>query len=201
MDTLEQLPRYCACGQVTKRPIFEFVSSEIHPNAALMVFALPDDYSFGILQSEVHWEWFTARCSTLKGDPRYTSNTVFYPFPWPQNPTLTHLREIARAAVELRSLRREIMGDSMSLRELYQVMEETPVNPVSEAQDRLDAAVRSAYGMKPNEDILALLLDLNLTLAEGEARGEVILGPGLPPYIDKPQEFTTQDCISMPQKE
>lgn len=40
-----------------------------------------DDYSFGVLQSTFHWIWFINRCSTLKGDPRYTSNTVFDTFP------------------------------------------------------------------------------------------------------------------------
>ena len=54
------LPRYIASGQVTKRPIFEFIGSEIRPNAALIVFPFADDYSFGILQSGIHWAWFTA---------------------------------------------------------------------------------------------------------------------------------------------
>jgi SAM-dependent methyltransferase len=36
-----KLPRYIACGQVTKRPIFEFIDSRIRPNAALIVFPLP----------------------------------------------------------------------------------------------------------------------------------------------------------------
>ena len=58
---LEGLSRYIACSRVTKRPIFEFVSTAIHPGDALVVFPLPDDYSFGILQSPVHWAWLTAR--------------------------------------------------------------------------------------------------------------------------------------------
>lgn len=76
MDIIEALPRYCVCGRVTKRPIFEFISSQIHPNDALQVFPLIDDYSFGILQSVVHWEWFTARCSTLTERFRYTSSVL-----------------------------------------------------------------------------------------------------------------------------
>src|SRR5207244_2738410 len=96
-----KLPRYIACARVTKRPIFDFVSSKIHPNDALQVFALDDDYSFGILQSSLHWVWFTERCSTLKSDPRYTSNTVFDSFPWPQNPSVTAVKKVACAAVSL----------------------------------------------------------------------------------------------------
>lgn len=198
MDELEELPRYCVCGQVTKRPIFEFVSTTIHPNAALMVFTLPDDYSFGILQSEVHWEWFTARCSTLTARFRYTSSTVFTSFPWPQKPTPKLVREIARISVELRSARREMMVENdLSLRELYRVMEETPVNRISKIQDNLDTAVREAYGMKDNDDILGFLLELNLELAQRETDGKHVLGPGLPPSMGDPAEFITEDSVDI----
>ena len=88
MAAIAAIPRYIACSRVTKRPIFEFVSNTVHPDNALMVFPMPDDYSFGLLQSGLHWAWFKARCSTLKGDFRYTSDTVFDTFPWPQTPTL-----------------------------------------------------------------------------------------------------------------
>lgn len=78
---IAQVPRYIACGRVTKRPIFEFVDSKIHPNDALQVFPLPDDYSFGVLQSGIHWLWFVERCSTLTERFHYTSDTVFDAFP------------------------------------------------------------------------------------------------------------------------
>ncbi len=199
MDIIETLPRYCVCGRVTKRPIFEFVSSKIHPNDALQVFSLIDDYSFGILQSVVHWEWFVARCSTLKSDFRYTSNTVFDSFPWPQKPTEKQIKRVADCAVALRASRHKTMIENrMSLRDLYRVMEKTPANFVSELQDKLDIAVFAAYGMKKNDDILAFLLALNLELAEKEAKGEIVHGPGLPPYIKNPAKFITDDCIKMP---
>jgi hypothetical protein len=77
IEALAKLPRYVVCGRVTKRPIFEFIDVGIRPNDALQVFPYADDYSFGILQSDVLWSWFGARCSTLKSDFRYTSNTVW----------------------------------------------------------------------------------------------------------------------------
>lgn len=64
------LPRYIVCGRVTRRPIFAFVDPRIHPNDSLSVFPLADDYSFGILQSNIHWQWFNERCSTMKADWR-----------------------------------------------------------------------------------------------------------------------------------
>lgn len=199
MDLIEKLPRYCVCGQVTKRPIFEFVSPAIHPNAALMVFPLADDYSFGVLQSIVHWEWFVARCSTLTERFRYTSNTIFDSFPWPQNPTKKQVRDVARYAVELRAERQRIMDtEKLSLRDLYRIVEETPVNPISEAQDKLDAAVIAAYGMRKSADIPAFLLNLNDELATKEQGGDNVIGPGLPLASAKRGEFETDDCVEMP---
>lgn len=89
-DMLEEtasMKKYIACSQVTLRPIFEFVSSDIRPNAALIVFAFDEMYSFGILLSSLHWKWFVEKCSTLEGRYRYTTDSIFDTFPWPQAPT------------------------------------------------------------------------------------------------------------------
>jgi len=195
---ISKLPRYISCGQVTKRPIFEFISSDIRPNAACMVFPFADDYSFGILQSGIHWAWFTAKCSTLTERFRYTSDTVFDTFPWPQSPTLKQTRDVADAAVALRKLRHEIMqANGWSLRELYKSLETPGENRLRDAHSTLDAAVRAAYGMKPDEDILAFLLKLNLELANLEAKGKAITPPGLPRSAGKPDDYITRECVSV----
>jgi hypothetical protein len=196
---LRRTPRYIACARVTKRPIFEFVSSAIRPNDALQVFALADDYSFGILQSSLHWVWFTQRCSTLKRDFRYTSDTVFDSFPWPQKPTPAQVRAVAKAAANLRSLRRTVMEKhGLSRRDLYRQLDEPGRSPVKDAHAALDAAVREAYGMKPRSDALSFLLDLNLALSEREAKGENVVGPGLPAWVADRQAFVTSDCVQAP---
>jgi hypothetical protein len=134
----------------------------------------------------------------MKGDPRYTSNTVFDSFPWPQNPTLLQVRAIALLSVELRNARREIMQKHrLSLRDLYRIVETSPNNHVSKLQERLDNAVRLAYGMKKDADILSFLLNLNLELFEKENRGDKIVGPGLPPIIENPLAYISVDCVSM----
>jgi SAM-dependent methyltransferase len=200
MTAIAAIPRYIACPRVTKRPIFEFVSNNIHPDTALIVFPLADDYSFGILQSNIHWAWFTARCSTLKGDFRYTSDTVFDTFVWPQSPTIAQARKIAEAAVSLRALRRKVMAENnWSLRELYRSLELPGRNPLRDAHAELDAAVRAAYGMKNKDDPLVFLLALNAAAAEREARGESVTAPGLPPCVSAPSSFITPDCIQPPQ--
>jgi SAM-dependent methyltransferase len=196
MAAIAKVPRYIACSRVTKRPVFEFISPSIHPDNTLIVFPLADDYSFGILQSGMHWAWFTARCSTLGGTFRYTSDTVFDTFPWPQTPKVERIRAVADAARALRVLRRDIMNaNDWSLRALYKSLEIPGDNKLRDAHAALDSAVRAAYGMKPDEDILAFLLHLNLTLAEQEAKGQPITPPGLPAFVPEPDTFISRDCV------
>jgi len=198
IEDIGSLSRYIVCGQVTLRPVFDFVCPEIRPNAALIVFPYEDDYSFGILQSGIHWIWFTNRCSTLTGRFRYTSNTVFDSFPWPQAPTLNAVKKVADAAVELRELRRALkLKHDMSYRELYRVLELPGTSPLKDAHAKLDEAVRDAYGMKKSDDPLSFLLDLNQAVANREDAGETVIGPGLPPVIKNKSKLVTADCIRM----
>ena len=198
MDIIDNLDRYIVCSRVTKRPIFEFVSNGINPGDALQAFPLDDDYSFGILQSSVHWEWFVARCSTLKGDWRYTSDSVFDSFPWPQSPTVKQIEEVAKQAKALRDKRNEVMQKyNYTLRQLYRFMDDTPENPVSEIQARLDKAVREAYGVNMETDILQYLLNVNGRLYEREQRGESVQGPGLPNKVKDKSAVTSTDCVKM----
>src|SRR5207247_5408587 len=156
------LTRYVVCSRVTKRPIFAFAASHVRPNDSLMVFPFADDYSFGILQSGIHWAWFTAKCSTLTERFRYTSDTVFDTFPWPQAPTSSDAVLVAEASRALRSVRRKSMQESgLNLRKLYRLAELPGRNPLKTAQDDLDEAVRLAYGMRANENALPFLLSLN----------------------------------------
>jgi SAM-dependent methyltransferase len=197
---LASLARYIACSRVTKRPIFEFVDSKIRPSDVIMVFPLPDDYSFGILSSSLHWFWFAERCSTMKKDPRYTSNTVFDTFPFPQSPSLEAMREIANASVNLRAIRHQIMQQkSCNLRELYRSLEQGTCESLQIAQQNLDKAVRDLYGITENQDPLKFLLDLNLEVAVAEERGEPVIKAGFPEiFQDAISEFITDDCVKMP---
>ena len=87
LSVIKPLPRYLCCAYVTKRPIFIFASSAIRPSNLIQVFAFTDDYSFGILQSSAHWQWFVAKCGKLAERFRYSAESVFDTFPWPQAPS------------------------------------------------------------------------------------------------------------------
>lgn len=198
MQAVSVLPRYVVCVRHTRRPIFEFIHPEVHPNDALTVFALADDYSFGILSSTLHWLWFKERCSTLEERFRYTSDTVFDSFPWPQGATGDDVARIAGAATAMRATRREIMQrDEVFLRELYRSMELPGKHPLKDAQAALDDAVREAYGKSKKADPLGFLLALNQECAAREKEGKPIVGPGVPPGMPG---LVTEDCVRMPKE-
>ena len=198
MTKINTLSRYIVCGRVTKRPIFEFVQPLIRPNDSLQVFGFDDDYSFGILQSYIHWTWFITRCSTLKSDWRYTPETVFNSFPWPQSPTEEQIRKVARASTDLRNLRHQIMiKNSYSLRQLYRTLDHQGNNPLKDSHDNLDDAVRKAYGMKADDDILEYLFCLNQDVSSKESNNVEVLAPGLPAFITDRLPYLSDDCVQM----
>jgi hypothetical protein len=196
LGKLARLPRYIACSCVTKRPIFVFVSSAVNPNAAVQVFTFADDYSFGILQSGIHWTWFTERCSTLTERFRYTSNTVYDSFPWPQAPKTVQIRAVAKAGVHLRNIRDQLMKKhSYSLRDLYRTLEIPGDNPLKNAHEELDLAVRKAYGMTPKANALEFLFLLNQKIAQREVSMQLVTSPGLPPNVKDKASYITNDSI------
>jgi hypothetical protein len=124
IKSISQATRYLVCSRVTKRPIFVFASSLIRPGDALQAFVFDDDYSFGILQSHIHWTWFVTKCSKLAERFRYTPESVFDTFPWPQSPSDKDVKLVAKAGREVRRLRTAALSKTKGgLRELYRTME------------------------------------------------------------------------------
>jgi hypothetical protein len=190
------LPRYIACSRVTKRPIFSFVSSSVHPDSSLTCFAFADDYSFGILQSAAHWQWFVAKCSKLTERLRYTPESVFDTFPWPQAPSEKQIDAIAAAGREIRRIRAEALQTMHGgLRALYRTLDLPGKNPLRDAHAKLDAAVLAAYGFSAKGDLLQQLLDLNRTVAAKVGAGDTATAPGVPPIYPDPMRLLTSDCL------
>jgi hypothetical protein len=197
IDTIAKLPRYLACCEVTKRPIFCFVDSDIRPDHTLEAFVFADDYSFGVLQSSAHWIWFVTKCSKLNERFRYTPESVFDTFPWPQDPSTKAIEAVAAAGREVRRIREEALQHLKGgLRALYRTLELPGANPLKDAHAALDAAVLAAYGFDSKADLLAQLLDLNQSVSAKIAAGQPVTSPGLPPIITNPAPFITPDCIS-----
>lgn len=202
-EGIRSVPRYIVCSRVTKRPIFEFIDQGIMPGDSLQVFLFEDDYSFGILQSAPHWEWFTAKGSTLTERFRYTPNSVFDTFPWPQRPAPAQVKTVAEAGRALHEYRRAAMSSNprLTLRDLYRTLELPGKNPLKDLHAALDQAVLSAYGFDPAADLLAQLLALNGQVAARLAAGEPVTAPGLPPDYPTPAELVSPGCITPPEWE
>lgn len=195
-DAIAGKSRFLVCSRVAKRPIFCFVSATVVPDTALQCFALDDDYSFGILQSSCHWRWFVAKCSKLKADFRYTSSSVFDTFPFPQAIDEAGVLEIADAGRAVRDARRELLRVVRGgLRGVYRTLERPGANPLKEAHFRLDMAVKRAYEVDADTDILGRLLALNSTVASRMEKGLPVFAPGLPPVVDDPGRFVTEDGV------
>lgn len=193
---IEGLGRFIVCSRHTKRPAFVFLSSSVRPDSSLTAFAFEDDYSFGILQSDSHWQWFVAKCSKLKSDFRYTPESVFDTFPWPQSPSVSQIEAVAEAGREVRRVRdgalKKIAG---GLRAVYRTLELPGKNPLKDAHAELDAAVLDAYGFSASDDLLAQLLALNLTVAARIEAGEEVTSPGVPAVYPDIASLITDDCI------
>ncbi len=198
---LDSIDRYICCSQVTKRPIFDFVSKDVCPSNMMKVFAFADDYTFGILQSNAHWQWFVEKASTLKSDYRYTSHSVFDTFPFPQHPLPDLVKAVADAARALHEFRRDHMAlnDTLTLRSMYRSLEDPGANPLRDLHDNLDQAVLAAYGFDPDSDILEQLLALNLDVAAKIDAGETVTAPGIPPDYPNPDELISDGCIQPPE--
>jgi len=196
LGELAQVSRYLACSRVTKRPIFTFVDSAIRPGDALQVFVLADDYSFGILQSSAHYQWFHAKCSNMKSDPRYTSESVFDTFPWPQDIGKAQVDAVAEAGRQLRKIRNEALEHCEGgLRALYRTLDLPGKNPLKDAHLALDAAVLKAYGFSAKRDLLEELLKLNQQVASQISAGKEANAPGIPAIYPTPGNLLSDDAF------
>lgn len=176
------LDRYIALTRVSaedRMSIYQFVDSSIRPDDSLQVFALDDDYSFGVLSSRMHRAWFDERCSKLKADPRYTSTTVWDSFPWPANPDADAVRAVAELGARIVALRESYLAEGLSLGAQYDALREPGRAELRDLHDALDQAVIDLYGFSADDDILAQLLALNLAAAEDPTGSRAPGGWGL----------------------
>jgi len=201
LSVITPLPRYLACAYVTKRPVFLFISRQFRPSNLIQVFGFADDYSFGVMQSHAHWLWFTTKCGKLKSDFRYSAESVFDTFPWPQAPDAKAVRAVAAAGREVRRIRAETLPTLKGgMRALYRTLELPGANPLKDAHAALDEAVLAAYGFSGRRDLLAQLLELNKSVATRITRSEPVAAPGIPTNFPNPEILITEDCIRPPRE-
>ncbi len=135
----------------------------------------------GVLTSSVHRTWVKAQSSTLEDRTRYTHNTCFETFPFPQSPSVALINQIRDAATELHEFRSNLMERRQwGITRLYNEYFHEPSSQLAKLHAQLDALVLKAYGFGKDDDLLERLLMLNLELAAKEQRGEAVVGPWAP---------------------
>ena len=138
-----------------------------------------------------------SKCSKLKSDFRYSIESVFDTFPWPQTATVKQIDAVAAAARELRRMRAEVLPKLKGgLRALYRTLELPGANPLKDAHAALDTAVLTAYGFSATKDLLAQLLALNQQVAAKIEKGETVMPPGVPKNYPDAKKLATEGCIT-----
>ncbi len=169
---LRGLPRFIATPNVAKHRLFVWLSTETLPANSLVVFALDDDCSFGVLHSSIHELWALRQGGQLETRPRYTPTSSFQTFPFPDCDDEAK-EPIARAARSLDERRNGwlnppgLSAAELQKRTLTNLYNQRP-SWLDQAHERLDRMVYAAYGweypLEP-EEVLARLVELNLKRA------------------------------------
>ncbi len=169
---------YCfAVPRVSKWAIFiPFQSSWLAGDKSVVI-ATNDFYILGILTSSFHRTWMYAQSSTLKADIAYTPTTCFQTFPFPQNCPKEIKTAIRSTMKSLHNFRTEYMENQQcGITQIYNQFFHEPTSQLTKLHAQLDQIVAQAYGIKPNNDPLEFLLDLNTEVAQREAQGLPVVG-------------------------
>jgi hypothetical protein len=160
--------------------------SDICFDHQLLVVALDTYYHLGALQSAFHQAWARARGSTLKGDLRYTSTTIFETFPFPVHaegrydprkpPRTGEAARVAAAAEAFEKLRTDACErHGLGLTKIHTMLEAGELRELRRAYDALNDAVTACYGFpkdtwRDEREVLRLLLQRNRELSRSSAR-------------------------------
>jgi hypothetical protein len=177
-SALSTLPFYFIVPRHSKWFIFIPGKSNWLPADSTTVIASDDFYILGILTSNIHRIWVKAQSSTLGETTRYTHNTCFETFPFPQTVDINLVQQIRTKTEELHEYRTQQMETKQwGITTLYNKFFTEPSSQLYKLHQQLDKLVMSAYQFNPEDDILERLLLLNLELAEKEKQGIKIIGP------------------------
>ncbi|MFM6310534.1 MAG: type IIL restriction-modification enzyme MmeI, partial [Dolichospermum sp.] len=173
---LESLSFYFIVPRHSKWFIFIPGKSDWLPADSTTVIASDDFYILGILTSNIHRVWVKAQSSTLGETTRYTHNTCFETFPFPQTADIKIVQQIRTKTEELHEYRTQQMETKQwGITTLYNKFFTEPSSQLYKLHQQLDKLVMSVYQFNPEDDILEKLLTLNLELAEKEKQGIKII--------------------------
>jgi len=176
-QAIANLPYFFVVPEVSKWTIFLPSPPEWLPGNGTSVVASDDFYVLGILTSSLHRQWIKAQNATLEDRTRYTPANCFENFPFPQNcPAKTKIA-IRAAMQELHDFRTEFMERKQcGITQIYNQFFGEPASQLAKLHTKLDQLVATAYSLKPSDDPLKFLLDLNTEVATRETQGLPVVG-------------------------
>jgi hypothetical protein len=191
---LTQLDRFIVTPYTAKFRCFTFVENTIVPDAMAYAIALSDAYYLGVLSSAAHMSWAIRGGGRMGvgNDPRYISDSVFLPFPFPDctEDQKQAIRDLAER-LDAHRKRQQQLHPSLTLTGMYNVLEKLRVGEefteqdhhiydagligsLRELHDSLDRAVFDAYGWPEaltTEQVLERIVALNAERCAEEASG------------------------------
>ena len=179
---VSSLPRVLVIPCVSPHLIISRQDAATTFDHALMVVALHSRYHFGVLQSRYHEWWAWARCSTLKGDLRYTNTTAFETFPFPlfpdghyapsKRPMTDATDRVERASQDFENQRTALCkARQIGLTKVHNLLKAGEEPVLQGAWEKLNDAVTECYGFpkdtwRDDRELQRRLLALNLELAK-----------------------------------
>jgi hypothetical protein len=163
---LEDIHSYVATCRTAKHRSFAFLPASVIAESKIVVIALDDPYSLGVLSSRIHTSWAlrTGGFLGVGNDPTYNHAESFNCFPFPAA-TEAQKQTIRELGERLDAHRKRVQEEhsDLTLTGLYNVLEKVRsgealtakdrdvydrglVGILAEIHDRLDAAVAEAYG-------------------------------------------------------
>jgi len=125
-------------------PMGFFLSTDIASDSCLFV-ANANIYHFGVMQSLIHMVWVKYTCGRIKSDYRYSNETVYNNFPWPENPSDKQKITVEKAAQAVLNARASFPNSSLA--DLYDPNTMPPV--LVKTHKALDKAVDACYRSQP----------------------------------------------------
>jgi len=172
-NAIQSIGRVLTIPRVTQHAGFAFLPQEIVFSEQLVVFALPSDTAFCILQSHIHEVWARFFASSMKDNLRYTPSDCFETFPFPEHfETNPRLEAIGQEYYDFRA---QLMvanneGLTKTYNRFHDPHERSPaIHRLRELHDAMDRAVLDAYGWTDLVPRCEFLLDYEED--EDEAEG------------------------------
>jgi hypothetical protein len=124
---------------------FGFFNSNYIVSDSCLFVPEANHFHFGVLQSTIHIVWVKYTCGRIKSDYRYSNETVYNNFPWPENPTDKQKQAVEEAAQVVLDARTQFPDSSLA--DLYDPNTMPPV--LVKAHQQLDKAVDQCYRSQP----------------------------------------------------